>query len=176
MQTYEPSTDCIMPSNSFLLPKTRVCDKWRKKQTVISAGIFRRIWREGDKICFVHFVAQICNFGAPLKSVIFAGENVVGGRGETNSCTKSASFVPFLLFLPGGCFGEKVRNGKPGKPPSISQKTLVIYINQHVILCWSWFNTFKSIEKRYGRDNSGLDEQLCFLFWKIFFSTIWLQK
>ena len=149
MQTYEPSTDWIMPSNLFLLPKTRICDKWRKKQTVISAGIFRRIWREGDKICFVHFVAQICNFGAPLKSVILAGENVVGWRGETNSCTKSASFVPFLLFLPSGCFGEKVRNGKPGKPPSISQKTLVIYINQHVILFWSWFNTIKSIEKGY---------------------------
>ena len=97
----------------------------------------------------MHFVAQICNFGAPLKSVILAGENVVGRRGETNSCTKSASFVPFLLFLPSGCFGEKVRNGKPGKPPSISQKTLVIYINQHVILFWSWFNTIKSIEKRY---------------------------
>ena len=165
-----------MPSNLFLLPKTRICDKWRKKQTVISAGIFRRIWREGDKICFVHFVAQICNFGAPLKSVILAGENVVGRRGETNSCTKSASFVPFLLFLPSGCFGEKVRNGKPGKPPSSSQKTLVdlyqstcyivLVMVQYIYVNW------KTLWKRRFR----FSWRIVYGFWIIFSSTICLYK
>ena len=93
---------------------------------------------------------------------------LLGGEEKPTLVQNLQVLSPFSYFCPVDVSAKKSVMGNQENRHQVHRKHWMIYINQPVILCWSWFNTFTSIEKRCGRDDSGSAEELCMVSGKYF--------